>query len=242
MIEHIEQGTLPSVCKAVIALTSWKKRINTVGLTIYNLFETCGPDYHIVLTLAEEEFPKKEQELPRDLVLMNKAGVFEILWVKKNYKSFKKILFAMQKYRTIPIISADDDSIYMFNYADELYRRWRGNKSSRICYWCSDILGNGGAINTSGYATLHPPFFYGECTNLLTNKIISMNEDDLFYAAYSMVLNKSKVICLRKTYFDVAIPHDELYPLHDIYRKNKNPCRFSAMLYAITTTIQLSKK
>lgn len=54
MIEHIEQGTLPLGKKAVIALTSWKKRINTVGLTIYNLFETCGPDYHIVLTLAEE--------------------------------------------------------------------------------------------------------------------------------------------------------------------------------------------
>ena len=90
MIEHVEQGTLDPNIRACIALTSWKKRINTVGLTIYNLFETCGPDYHIVLTLAEEEFPKKEQELPRDLVLMNKAGVFEILWCKRNWRSFKK--------------------------------------------------------------------------------------------------------------------------------------------------------
>ena len=90
MIEHIEQGTLPAHVKACIALTSWKRRINTVGLTIYNLFETCGPDYHIVLTLAEEEFPKKEQELPRYLVLMNRAGVFEILWCKRNWRSFKK--------------------------------------------------------------------------------------------------------------------------------------------------------
>lgn len=92
MIEHIEQGTLPRGCKACIALTSWKKRINTVGLTIYNLFTVCGPEFHIVLTLAEEEFPKKEQELPRDLVLMNKAGMFEILWVKKNIRSLKKNL------------------------------------------------------------------------------------------------------------------------------------------------------
>lgn len=240
MIEHIEQGTLPSNIKACIALTTWKKRINTVGLTIYNLFETCGPDYHIVLTLAEEEFPMKEKQLPRDLVLMNKAGVFEILWVKKNYRSFKKILFAMQKYREVPIISADDDSLYMINYAEELYSQWIRNKTSRICYWCSDILGNKGAINTSGYATLHPPFFYGDCIRLLTNKVVQQNEDDLFYAAYSMILHKSNVVCLNKSYYDVVIPHDEVQPLHNLYRKSRNPCRFSTMLYAISAAIQLS--
>jgi hypothetical protein len=132
MIEHIEQGTLPSGCKAVIALTSWKKRINTVGLTIYNLFETCGPDYHIVLTLAEEEFPKKEQELPRDLVLMNKAGVFEILWCKRNWRSFKKWVFAGIKYPKVPIITADDDCIYTCNYANKLYDIWQHNKTCII--------------------------------------------------------------------------------------------------------------
>ena len=76
---------------------------------------------------------------------------------------------------------------------------------------------------------------------MLTNKVVSMNEDDLFYAAYSMVLHKTKVVCLNRSYFDVAVPHDEVQPLHDLYRKNKNPCRFSAMLYAVSTAIQLSK-
>ena len=242
MIEHIEQGTLPAHVKACIALTSWKKRINTVGITIYNLFETCGPDYHIVLTLAEEEFPKKEQELPRDLVLMNRAGVFEILWCKRNIGSFKKILYAMQRYRTIPIISADDDCLYRYNYADELYAHWVNNENSRICYWCSDILGYGSAINTSGYATLHPPFFYGDCIHLLSSKVVSMNEDDLFYAAYSMILNKASVVCLNKSFDEIAISHDEMQPLHDLYRKNKNPCRFSALLYAVTSAIQLHKQ
>ena len=240
-IENIEQGTLPAHIKAVVALTSWKKRINTVGLTIFNLKCVCGRDFHIVLTLAEEEFPGKESELPEDLMLMNKAEVFEILWCKRNSRAFKKILYAMQKYRTIPIISADDDSIYRFNYANELYRQWLRHKNARICYWCSDILGNGSAINTSGYATLHPPFFYGECLHLLTNKVVSMNEDDLFYAAYSMVLHKTKVVCLDKSYFDVVVPHDEVQPLHDLYRKNKNLCRFSTMLYAVRTAMQLSK-
>ena len=113
-IENIEQGTLPAHIKAVIALTSWKKRINTVGLTIFNLRCVCGRDFHIVLTLAEEEFPRKERELPEDLMRMNRVGIFEILWVKKNYKSFKKVLFAMDKYKTYPIISADDDCLYIY--------------------------------------------------------------------------------------------------------------------------------
>lgn len=149
MVEHIEQGTLPAGKKAVITLTSWKKRINTVGLTIYNLFETCGPDYHIVLTLAEEEFPKKEQELPRDLVLMNRAGMFEILWVKKNWKSFKKWIFCAARYPKVPVITADDDCIYKCNYAEELYAAWELHKNANISYTKS---------------TTNPPYLAGPCT------------------------------------------------------------------------------
>ena len=136
MIEHIEQGTLPPGRKACIALTSWKKRINTVGLTIFNLMCVCGPEFHIVLTLAEEEFPRKERELPRDLVLMNKAGVFEILWVKKNYKPFKKWIFCAARYSRVPIISADDDCVYTCNYAEDLYRTWKHNKSLNGIRYC----------------------------------------------------------------------------------------------------------
>ena len=155
MIEHIEQGTLPAHVKACIALTSWKKRINTVGLTIYNLFETCGPDYHIVLTLAEEEFPKKEQELPRDLLLMNRAGMFEILWCKRNVKSFKKWLPCSQKYSTVPVISADDDCIYVCNYANELYNMWSLNKHSIISFRKGNYMNH-----VTGPATLYAPKWF----------------------------------------------------------------------------------
>ena len=129
MIEHIEQGTLPPGKKACIALTSWRRRINTVGLTIFNLMCVCGPEFHIVLTLAEEEFPRKERELPRDLVRMNNAGLFEILWVKQNYKAMKKWVFASRKYAHSPVISADDDCLYTCNYAQILYNALRKHNS-----------------------------------------------------------------------------------------------------------------
>lgn len=152
MIEPIKTGTLPPKIKACIALTSWKKRINTVGQTIYNLFTMCGPEFHIVLTLAVEEFPMKEQELPRDLLLMNRAGVFEILWVKKNWKSLKKWIFCGMKYSDVPIISADDDCIYTCNYANQLLSMYQRTHCPIITYnksrgWCK----------TQGPCTLYNP-------------------------------------------------------------------------------------
>lgn len=146
MIEHIEPGILPPNKKACIALTSWKKRINTVGLTIFNLVTTCGPDYHIVLTLAEEEFPRKERELPRDLVLMNRVGLFEILWVKKNWKSFKKWIFTGLKYSSVPIITADDDVIYTCDYASGLFDSYMHNKKHKIITWINSINSGQGIL------------------------------------------------------------------------------------------------
>lgn len=189
MIEHIEQGTLDPNIRACIALTSWKKRINTVGLTIYNLFETCGPDYHIVLTLAEEEFPKKEQELPRDLVLMNRAGVFEILWCKRNWRSFKKILFAMQKYNNVPIISADDDCLYLYNYADELYGNWIKHKNAVFTYKKFVLQSH---IFQHGPATIYPPGVISLDLGEI-EKVFDTNADDV-YIGYKLKQRNTSVV------------------------------------------------
>lgn len=107
--------------KAIISLTSWRARINTVDKTIYSLIKQC-PGFHIVLVLSEEEFPKKEEELPERLMLFVENELIEVLWVYKNYKSFKKVLFTMDKYREVPVISADDDCIYTCNYAEMLIK------------------------------------------------------------------------------------------------------------------------
>ena len=119
--------------KAIISLTSWRARINTVSKTIYSLIKQC-PGFHIVLVLSEEEFPKKMKELPENLMLFVENKIIEVLWVYRNYKSFKKVLFTMNKYRHVPIISADDDCIYTGNYAQELYDAWIKNKNCVIRY------------------------------------------------------------------------------------------------------------
>lgn len=178
-------STLPNNAKAVIALTSWKARINTVGMTIFNLCKMC-PGFHIVLTLSVEEFPHKESDLPVDLTIMVKAGLLEILWVPNNVRSFKKWIYAAQRYSTVPIISADDDCLYTYNYAEDLYSAWL--KQPDRCYTMHKCPVTG---FQHGPATLYPP---GNAARFiethLTSKVLSTAHDDVFIG---MCLNRLNI-------------------------------------------------
>lgn len=122
--------------KGIVSLTSWKARINTVHITIENLLEKC-PNWHIVLVLSEDEFPQKEEELPQNLkALFDKI---EILWVKKNWKAFKKVVFTLRKYPNVPICTSDDDAFYECNYAEELYQKWIETGMKKCCINYVDI-------------------------------------------------------------------------------------------------------
>ena len=185
--------------KAIISLTSWKARINTVSKTLYSLLRNC-PGFHIVLVLSEEEFPKMEKELPENLMLFVDGGVIELLWVYKNVKSFKKVLFTMDKYREVPIISADDDCIYVCNYAQELYELFEcNNKNLPIAYRRSKIR-----YCCCGPATIYPINIYKQLISLYKTKIIKNNlQDDNFISDF---LKKEKI--------------------HPVYLSNKFPCYF----------------
>ena len=213
--------------KAIISLTSWKARINTVGKTLYSLLKMC-PGFHIVLVLSEEEFPKKEEELPEELMLFVDNDLIEILWVYKNYKSFKKVLFTMDKYRDVPIISADDDCIYIINYAQELYDIWLNNKDSFITYRITKQKYD--CIETWGFATLHPPFAYGEyglfyidCLEIKNNK---HSQDDNYYTVLRKKVNNMNVINLNRKMRDVVFIHDENSSLFEVRKKINNTHEF----------------
>lgn len=142
--------------KAIISLTSWKARINTVSKTLFSLVKQC-PGFHIVLVLSEEEFPKMMNEMPENLKVFMDNELVEVLWVYKNYKSFKKVLFTMDKYRDVPVISADDDCVYTCNYAEELYNTWLKNKTKCVS---SKVYNKYGYIWTNGQCTLYAPYCF----------------------------------------------------------------------------------
>lgn len=205
--------------RGIISLTSWKARICTVGKTLYSLLKMC-PGFHIVLVLSEEEFPEKEKELPEELMLFVDNDLIEILWVYKNYKAFKKVIFTMDKYRDVPVISADDDCIYLRNYAQDFYDVWEKNKDCFVSVWIrmvDDIPHTGGA------ATLYPPFVFGECAIdiLKKNKIydITSQDDDYMYLLKKKLnLKKAKQSGKHKNTYTF---HDTEKPLSKELKENK---------------------
>ena len=198
--------------KAIISLTSWKARINTVAKTLYSLYTQC-PGFHIVLVLSEEEFPKKEAELPETLMLFVENELIELLWVYKNYKSFKKVLFTMDKYRDVPIISADDDCIYTCNYAQELYDKWSENKGC--------IITNDGMPYDiyklpwgRGPNTLYPLKFSENIEDILKilSKIDTFGDDDCFYGIFAQKMHIPYIDLHKPSYY---VFHDTIEPLHE---------------------------
>lgn len=199
--------------KAVISMTSWKRRISVVGETIFTILAHC-PGFHIVLVLSTEEFPNRFDDLPTDLQLISSHKCIEILWVSQNVKSLKKVLYSMERYFTIPVISADDDLHYTCNYANELYELWLSHPK-HIC-----TINAQQPLYTNGTATLYYPSCFGTTpvADMLTNKHLDIycNADDGYYeflrAKYSIPIaylppHKIWEDCNRGS------------PLHDIYMK-----------------------
>lgn len=194
--EYESNGKEYSGEKACISLTSWKARINTVSKTLYSLIKMC-PDFHIVLVLSKDEFPLMEKELPDNLMLFVENKLIELFWIRPNLKSFKKVLFTMDKYRDVPVISADDDCIYTCNYAQELYNAYIEFPKYVIRY----PLYNKNNHYVAGPYTLYPTWDNFGCIALRTLKNtktkINFYLDDDFYNIVIGV-NKIKHISLRK--------------------------------------------
>jgi hypothetical protein len=205
----VPEGRLP----VIVSLTSWKKRINTVGKTIDSILDKCKP-YKIVLTLAVDEFPKLVNDLPQDLIQHAREGVLEIQWVKRNVKSFKKVLFTLDRYKNFPIVSADDDCIYTEDYVKILYDKWLTDKKSIWTYkrdTATKIFYFG-----HGPSCLYPPnCFRNYGLLMLTDQIVDTNHDDIYYG----VLAKMMGIPVRQVVEDYHhVPyyfHDEIEPLSD---------------------------
>ena len=201
--------------KAIISLTSWKARIDTVSKTLYSLLKQC-PGFHTVLVLSEEEFPKMMDELPENLNLFVKNNLIEVLWVYKNYKSFKKVLFTMDKYRDVPVISADDDCIYTCNYAQELYDSWRYNRTDIVLYRKNNKK------HLQGPCVLYSPKIIRINSKLLENMNDfrkKSNSDDTFFTNF--LLKAGSTFSFTENLNCPFIFHDEIAPLHPEYKKSK---------------------
>lgn len=205
--EYESMGKVYADEKACISLTSWKARINTVAKTLYSLIKMC-PGFHIVLVLSKDEFPLMEKELPDNLMLFVENKLIELFWIRPNLKSFKKVLFTMDKYRTVPVISADDGCLYTYNYAQELYDRWEKNQISIISEYNAGICGY--SWGGGGHGLLFPPYcFLDRGIKSLNSNIIKTNHDDAFFGVLAKTLGIKFTFLHRycentKTFIDIS--------------------------------------
>jgi len=156
--------------------------------------------FHIVLVLSEDEFPRKEEELPNDLNTLANKNYIEILWVKENYKSLKKVLFTMDKYRNVPVISADDDCIYTCNYAEILYNVWLKTNADTVTVLPSTPWKH--TCQQYGDCTLHAPYCYGPMGLIAVKRcafefLEEDGNDDHFMSALREVLHMNAYAIVR---------------------------------------------
>ena len=107
----------------IISLTSFPVRLNFIEHTLFSLIKQTIRPERIILWLSEEEFPNKENDIPENI---KRYFLFdlEIKFVKENYKSYKKLTYAIQQYPENIIVTADDDVYYKSEWLSLLYNTY----------------------------------------------------------------------------------------------------------------------
>lgn len=140
--------------KIIITMTTWPKRIYLASLAISNFIKNQTEPYDkFYLVLSKTEFSSVD-ELPYTLKKLYTDKKIDILFLEKNYYSFKRMFVFPKHYNDI-VISLDDDTMYPKNLIEtvKLYYKLYGNCIYNIFY---DI---GGQLKDMGRCPLD--FFYG---------------------------------------------------------------------------------
>lgn len=111
--------------EVIVSLTSHPGRIRTVATCIESLLNQSVRPTKILLWLSTDQFPRKEADLPRNLLKLKKRPVFEIRWVEDDLAPHKKYFYAMQEYPELPVIITDDDVIYEKKMIEKLMNSYR---------------------------------------------------------------------------------------------------------------------
>ncbi len=113
--------------KITLSLTSYPKRINIVPNALKTLLkQTLKPD-NLVLWLSWEQFPNREDDLPKNLLDLKQYGL-TIKWCK-DIRSYKKLIPSLVEYPDDIIITVDDDIYYPFNLVEGLYLSYLKDKT-----------------------------------------------------------------------------------------------------------------
>ncbi|GGR61438.1 glycosyltransferase involved in cell wall biosynthesis/FMN phosphatase YigB (HAD superfamily) [Nocardioides luteus] len=107
--------------RVIVSLTSIPTRTHKLGECIDSVLQQTMPADQVVLWLSTQNFPRREEDLPEDL--LGRVGArFRIAWVAGDIAPHKKYFYAMQEHPDDIIITVDDDVIYSENLVESLYQ------------------------------------------------------------------------------------------------------------------------
>ncbi len=108
--------------KIIASLTTFPDRINTVSKTIKTILNQTLKADEVILWLANEQFPNRENDLPRDLIDLKNFG----LTIKfcHDIKSYKKLIPTLKEHKNDIIITFDDDIYYDNDIIETLYNSY----------------------------------------------------------------------------------------------------------------------
>lgn len=122
----------PESHQVIVSLTSFPARIKEVKYTIYSLLQQEYKPDRVILWLGEEKFPRREEDLPNDLLQLKKNGL-SIRFVK-DLKSFTKLIPALQLGIGCSIVTVDDDIYYPKYMLKKLMKEHQKNPDCIIAY------------------------------------------------------------------------------------------------------------
>lgn len=109
--------------KLIVSLTTYPRRIHAVAQVVESLCAQSRKPNEIILWLAESQFPKKELDLPEELLGYVERKCLTIRWCD-DLKSHKKYFYAFKEFRDDLVITVDDDIIYSSTTIDTLYKSY----------------------------------------------------------------------------------------------------------------------
>lgn len=206
----------------VVSLTSYPARIKAVVEAIKSILAQSVKPGKVVLWLAEGQFPRKETDLPDQLLCLKDEGLC-IDWCE-DIRSYKKLVPSLDKYPNRILVTADDDLLYTKTWLLELIVAHIQTRDAVVCHrahlvsldeegsfasykeWPKEVKGQGASFEylcTSGAGVLYPP---GSLHRLVMDREAFTSAcptgDDLWFWAMA-VLNDTKIQIVKDSSFSL---------------------------------------
>lgn len=196
--------------KLIVSLTSFPERMYDIHYNLYSLLNQSVKPDEIILWLALEQFPNKEDDIPQKVLNLTKHGLR--IEFTNDMKSYKKLIPSLKNYSSDIIITADDDIYYSKDWLEKLYNEYLQNPDCIIAHRCHRVTfdlnkniapytkwekeiedDSSSTLNffTGAGGVLYPP--NSLCLDVLNEELfinLAPNADDIWFWAMALLNNK----------------------------------------------------